>query len=762
MAVQQAGCAGVAGRIRQGFWTVVLRLARQKRLRTFGTILLVGLGPVLALLTYLVLGPLEQGASDPTLRLVILADLVYVLAVSTLVLATIARMIAARRARSAGSRLHLRLTGVFALIAILPTVTVAVFAGLTINVGLEGWFSDRVSSAVGASITAAQAYREEEREDLLADAEALAGFLDNARADGNFVSDGELRQLLSQGQGLVQRGLQDAFVIDGTGEIRTRGESSYLFDFEPLDPAVILASRDAPQVIEDLDLSEFRAVVPLTAFPDRYLYITRNVDGRILSLLDDAEETARLYRELESQRGSIVFQFGLLYIAFAVMLVLAAIWLGLWFAERLARPVGRLAGAAQRVGAGDLDVQIPEEQGDDEIAMVGRLFNQMTRQLKAQRDALMATNRQIERRRRLFDSVLSSVTSGVVGLDAEARVTFVNASAQDVLALPDGAAETMPLTMAMPEFVPLFEKMIEGGREVVQGEVKLSRGRSIENLLVRIANRRNNATGEPEGYVIAFEDVTDLVSAQRMAAWGDVARRIAHEIKNPLTPIQLSAERIRRKFRDLPEEEAAALDRLVNTIVRQTSDIGRIVDEFAKFARMPEPDRSKQDFVALVTDALTLQDGALGTVRLTADLPAGPVPVEADPTLIGQALTNIIKNAGEAFEGFEKRPAPEGHAPRVHLEMRVDGGVVHLTVSDNGVGLPEDRSRLFEPYQTTRANGTGLGLPIVKKIIEEHGGTFTLGDAEPLDRSGQVGARAEIVLPVLQTGIAAGGLKVAE
>jgi len=739
----------------------VLRAARLKRVRTAGTIGLVVLGPVLALLTFLVLGPLEQGASAPTLRLVILADLVYVLLVAALVLTTIARMVAARRARSAGSRLHLRLTGVFALIAILPTITVAIFAGLTINVGLEGWFSDRVRSAVGASITAAQAYREDEREDIIADATALAAYLDNARRSSAFVSDGELRQILSQGQALVQRGLQEAYVIDGTGEIRTRGESSYLFDFEAPRPADIQAAREAPQVIEDLDLAEFRALVPLEAYPDRYLYVTRDVDGRILSLLDDAEETARFYNQLETERGRIVFEFGLLYVGFAVILVLAAIWWGLWFAERLSRPVGRLAGAAQRVGAGDLDVQVPEETGDDEIAMVGRLFNQMTRQLKGQREALLATNRQIEERRRLFDSVLSSVTSGVIGLDADTRVSFVNRSAKEILALPGGEAEDAPLAVAVPEFLPLLERMEEGARETVQGEVKLSRGRSIENLLVRIANRRN-AAGEAEGYVIAFDDVTDLVSAQRMAAWGDVARRIAHEIKNPLTPIQLSAERIRRKFRDLAGDEAEALDQLTGVIIRQTGDLRRIVDEFSKFARMPEPERSAQDFAALVTDAVTLQEGAVGRAVLTVDLPEKPVPVEVDPTLIGQALVNLIKNAGEAIEGLEEKGAPEGHEPRVHLKLDLLGAAARLTISDNGIGLPADRARLFEPYVTTRATGTGLGLPIVKKIIEEHGGTLMLSDAEPLDGTGHIGACAEIVLPLAAEKTDRRDLKVAE
>ncbi|NNL72818.1 MAG: HAMP domain-containing protein, partial [Silicimonas sp.] len=387
-----------------------------KRFQNAATLGLVILGPVLALLTFVVLGPLDRTSSALMLRLVLLADLVYVLVVAALVLSRIASMVAARRAKSAGSRLHLRLTGVFALIALIPTVLVAVFAGLTVNVGLEGWFSDRVRSVVGASLSAAEAYQEDQRNDLVADAEALADFLNAARARSVFVSDGELRQLLGQGQALVQRGLREAFVIDGTGEIRARGERSYLFDFEePNASALKRAGEGETVIVEDLVTSEFRALVQLGAFPDRFLYVSREVDGRILGLLDDAAETATLYNQLEAERGRIVFEFGLLYLGFAVILILASIWLGLWFAERLSRPVGRLAGAAQRVGAGDLDVQVPEEPGDDEIAMLGRLFNQMTRQLKGQRDALLSTNRQIERRRRLFDSVLSSVTAGVVG-----------------------------------------------------------------------------------------------------------------------------------------------------------------------------------------------------------------------------------------------------------------------------------------------------------------------------------------------------------
>jgi len=710
------------------------------------------LGPVLALATFLVLGPLDRGASALSLRLVLLADLVYVLVVATLVLGTIARMVAARRARSAGSRLHLRLTGLFALIALIPTVTVAVFAGLTVNIGLEGWFSDRVRQVVGASLSAAEAYREDERSALIEDADALADYLDAARRAEFFLSDGELRQLLTQGQSIVQRGLREAYVIDSGAEIRARGERSYLFDYEaPSAEEIARAKAGEAVVIEDIPVDEFRALVSLDGFSDRLLYVSRTVDGRILGLLDDAEETARLYIQLESERGRLVFEFGLLYIGFAVILILASIWLGLWFAERLSRPVGRLAGAAQRVGAGDLDVQVVEEEGDDEIAMLGRLFNQMTRQLKGQREALLDTNRQIERRRRLFDSVLSSVTSGVIGLDDQGRITFANRAAERMLREDDIAGREIPLAVALPEFEPLLKRLTDSRSEAVQEEMRLLRGGKVENVLVRIATRRN-ASGRLEGFVIAFDDVTSLVSAQRMAAWGDVARRIAHEIKNPLTPIQLSAERIQRKF-SASVEDPETLRQYTEVIVRQTGDLRRIVDEFSRFARMPEPDRKPQDLVPLVRDVVVLQESAMADTRMIADLPETEVLSDIDATMIGQALTNLVKNAGEAIETMSEKGAPEGYVPTVEVRLEVADDTAFITISDNGIGLPEDRERLFEPYVTTRDKGTGLGLPIVKKIIEEHGGTLLLTDADPLDATDHSGARAEITLPLTTTTI---------
>lgn len=724
------------------------RWRKTRQARNIGTLGLVVLGPLLALLTFLIFGPLGHGASSRPLRLILLADMVYIMTIAALVLTQIVRLVAARRSRSAGSRLHLRLIGAFGFLALVPTVIVAVFAVLTVNVGLEGWFSQRVRQVVGSSLAAAEAYQEEQRRDLTLDAQALSRFLDQSRNRNFFMNDAELRQVLTQGQLQVQRGLREAYVVDGTGAIVVRGERSYEFDFEkPSETDIARASNSGMSIIQDWDNNEFRALMRLNAFVDRFLYISREVDGDLLNLLDETKETSLLYQQLENERGRVLFEFGLLYIGFALILILAAMWLGIWFAERLSRPVGRLTVAAQRVGGGDLTVQVPEEGGGDEISQLGHYFNQMTRELRAQRSELLDNTYQIERRRRLFDSVLSSVTSGVVGLDAQGRVTFVNKSAERLLDWQEDQ-QSLALAVAVPEFGPLFDTLVESGGEAEQEEIKVSRQGRLENLLVRMSQRRNN-DGTLEGYVVAFDDVTDLVSAQRMAAWGDVARRIAHEIKNPLTPIQLSAERIKRKFAPkLGEENSDQLQSMTDVIVRQTNDLRRIVDEFSKFARMPEPETRKEDLTELLSQAVMLQQSGQPEVEIVSDLPDNPCWANLDATMIGQALTNLIKNAGEAIESLRAKEPGLDVSPQIRIALtQEDCGGFEITIADNGIGLPEDRARLFEPYVTTRNEGTGLGLPIVKKIIEEHGGALSLEDAPIFEGHHHCGAMAIIRLP---------------
>ncbi|MGJ8622382.1 MAG: ATP-binding protein [Yoonia sp.] len=726
------------------------RWLRQRHVQSALTLALVVAAPVLAALTYVVVGPLDRGASSTSLQVVLLLDLIYVLIVAALVMRQVARIIAARRARSAGSQLAVRLTGVFALSALVPIVLVAVFSVTLISIALDGLFSEPVGNVLRTSLTTAQAYEEEHKRELTRDAQGLAVFLNRERQANLFMDDGEVRRILGDVQAQIERGLTEAFVIDGLGNIAARGAQSYEFYYERPEPEVFAeAQRTGLALIQDLANNEFRALIPLTAFRDRYLYVTRAVDGNVLSLLDDTTETVTQYDRLSNERGRLLFQFGLLYMGFAVILILGAIWGGLWFAERLSRPVGRLVSASQRVGAGDLDVQVIEDDGEDEISQLGTYFNQMTTQLKGQRDQLLESHQTTERRGRLFDSVLSSVTSGVVGLDADGRVTFVNPSAQKLLSVSTDQEDTA-LAVAVPEFSDLFDELRASDRESVQNQINLKRRGYQESLLVRMSQRRT-AEGALEGYVVAFDDVTDLVSAQRMAAWGDVARRIAHEIKNPLTPIQLSAERIKRKFLGQVGHDSDKLEQMTDVIVRQTNDLRRIVDEFSKFARMPEPELKRNDLTQLVLDALSLQITGQPEVHFAASIPEESVIVDMDDTMIGQALTNLLKNAGEATESYINKYGGDGYRPEIQLRMTYDDRHVTVKISDNGIGLPEDRARLFEPYVTTRDKGTGLGLPIVKKIIEEHGGTLTLIDAEAFQTGAHTGACAIIHLPVVMS-----------
>ncbi|MEM6618354.1 MAG: PAS domain-containing sensor histidine kinase, partial [Pseudomonadota bacterium] len=699
------------------FWNFLRWLnawRKRRRVQTVLSLALTLMAPVLVVVTYLALRPTNGSVSNDVIRLVLLADFVYVLVVAALIANRIVQLIAARSRRAAGSRLHMRLSGVFAFVALVPTVLVAVISTILLNFGFENWFSSRVQNVVGNSLAAAEAYESEQREDLVTDARLLAQFLNQQRRVLGLAADSELRNTLTLGQGRIQRGLKEAFVIDGAGEIVARGDRSYLFDFElPTRDALGRAEAGSVVVIQDWDNNEFRALMRLALYPDRYVYVSRTVDGELLTLLDETKETVAVYNQMESERDQLLFDLGLIYMGFAFIVILAAIWLGLWYAERLARPVGRLAGAAERVAGGDLGARVREEDGDDEIAMLSRSFNRMTSQVKRQNDDLRAAGERTERRRRLFDSVLTSVTAGVIALNADGQIMLMNTAASRLLGLDP--ASDQEIALAVPEFARLFGKLEGRATNVVQEEIRLTRAGSPEILLVRMAVRTSE-DGYLEGYVITFDDVTSLVSAQRMAAWGDVARRIAHEIKNPLTPIQLSAERLKRKFMPLVGEKSADLEQYSDVIIRQTGDLRRIVDEFSKFARMPEPERRRNDLSQLLRDVVHLQSPAVAPTHITLDMPAVPITGDFDDTMMNQALTNLIKNAGEAIEGLET--PPEGHRPEIRVTVTTDEGASVIDIADNGRGLPaENRSRLFEPYVTHRDSGTGLGLPLVKKII---------------------------------------------
>ncbi|MDG1675583.1 MAG: PAS domain-containing sensor histidine kinase [Paracoccaceae bacterium] len=706
---------------------------------------LILLGPLLAVATYLFLGPFNVAGQSVWLRFFLLLDLVYVLLIVGIVLVRILYVLSQRRSRLAGSKLHFRLAGVFTTMSLLPTITVAVFATVSINLGLEAWFSERVQSVVGTSLSAARSYADEQKAALIEDLQSIAKDLQNFQKDKIFIEDDELRNELAARQLKLQRGLKEAFILNGLGNIELRGERSYLFDFEKPNELQIKAAIDDVVLITDFNNNELRALIYLIGFGDRYLYVTREVDGTLFNLLDETQKTAVLYQQMENDRTAYLLNFAVLYFALALLLIVSSVLFALWFAERLSQPIGRLAAAAKRVGAGELTTQVIEDEGDDEIAQLGRYFNQMTKQLKYQRDTLVDNTEQIEERRRLFDSVLTSVTSGVIVLDPDGEINFTNNSANVLLNYNKKTKTQNRLSDIFPELNSLFLKLKKSRSENLQSEIKLVRSGRVENFLVRMAPM--NEDENLKGYVIAFDDVTSLVSAQRSAAWGDVARRIAHEIKNPLTPIQLSAERISKKFSPLLGDNSDGLRDMIDVITRQTDDIRRIVDEFSKFARMPELRRKNEDLNALVAATVSLQQAGQPNVFISLSKPKYPIITSIDATLINQALTNILKNAGESIETRMRTSSTSNEDGIIEVSLENSSDRIVVKISDNGVGLPQDRLRLFEPYVTTREKGTGLGLAIVKKIIEEHGGTLKLNDSDPFEKSGIIGASVTIELP---------------
>jgi len=729
----------------KSFLKWLLSYINLKQFKSTVNFFLILLGPLLAVATYLFLGPINVAGQSLWLRFFLLLDLIYVLLIVGIVLVRILYVLAQRRSRLAGSKLHFRLASVFTIMSLLPTITVAVFATVSINLGLEAWFSERVQSVVGTSLSAARSYANEQEIALADDVRSLAKDLENFRKNSLFLEEDELRNKLATLQLELQRGLKEAFILNGSGDIKLRGERSYLFDFEKPDQREMDDAVREVVLIEDFTNNELRALIFLNGFGDSYLYVTREVDGTLFNLLDETQKTAILYQQMESDRTAYLLNFAVLYFALALLLIVSSVLFALWFAERLSKPIGRLAAAAKRVGAGELTTQVIEDDGDDEIAQLGRYFNQMTKRLKSQRDTLVDNTEQIEERRRLFDSVLSSVTSGVIVLDPEGNVNFTNKSAHMLLNCDNKEVNQSKFTDIFPELNPLFNQLKSSENNNLQSEIKLIRSGRLENFLVRLGTM--NEAQQLKGYVVAFDDITDLASAQRSAAWGDVARRIAHEIKNPLTPIQLSAERIIKKFTPLLSSNSEELQQMVKVITRQTDDIRRIVDEFSKFARMPELKRKNEDLCALVSSIITLQQAGQPTVSINFSKPKNPIILSIDATLINQAITNILKNAGEAIEARKVKNALFKYKGIINVQIKESAEVVGIEISDNGIGLPQDRSRLFEPYVTTREKGTGLGLAIVKKIVEEHGGVLKLEDSSPFEDSSIVGALISIELP---------------
>ncbi|WP_460078190.1 sensor histidine kinase NtrY-like [Roseibium sp. LAB1] len=634
----------------------------------------------------------------------------------------------ARRRGRAAARLHVRVVALFSVVAAVPAVLMAILAAITLDRGLDRWFEDRTRQIIDNALTVAQAYLQEHARVLRGDLIAMTNDIDRAKAVYEFEPT-RFDQFFSTQVSL--RGILAAFILNENGEVVTRVVLDPNAEV-PLPPAdsFFKAKSGDPILIAPGSSNLVGGVMKLSAYDNFYLYAVRAIDPRVVEYLRLAETGASQYQQMENSRFGVQVAFALVYLGVALVLLLSAIWIGFGFANRLVSPIRTLISAADEVSKGNLVVKVPTEKSGGDLANLGETFNKMTGQLLGQRDALLAANEQIDRRRRFNEAVLSGVSTGVIGVDDEASIMLINRSALELLQLDEVQILNKSLVEVVPELYDCISAVLKNDNEKLpETQIEITRGGRLRSINVRIT--REQSTRREHGFVVTLDDITDLVSAQRNSAWADVARRIAHEIKNPLTPIQLSAERIRRRYGKRIEEDREVFDQCIDTIVRQVGDIGQMVDEFSSFARMRKPKKTPGDLREAVRDAAFMQSVANPEISVTADVPSSPVKAVFDARLVGQALTNVVKNAAEAVSARTGDDLPKGKVT-VHLRGEADDGSgrIVIDVIDNGIGLPEEnRSRLLEPYMTTREKGTGLGLAIVRKILEDHGGGIELLDA---------------------------------
>jgi len=682
-------------------------------------------------------------------------DFILVLSLLVLIGWRIARLMATRRSGRAGAKLHVRLVTWFSAIAVVPVILIAIFASVTLNLGLDQMFTGRVRQALDSAQNVAHRFIVAEASGITLSAGEIA---ENLAHDPTLIDE---NKQLNVGLMMTKiafmtkdRGLIGSFLLDSQG--RELGKSAALNYSAELKPSAgDFADAKAGKILVNgsPDTGLVHGLVRLPFLKDAYLLVVEKVDPQVFGYYNRTKAAVGEYNELNKSRLKTQFLFALLYALVAVVVLLAAIWSGLWAANRLVRPISDLIDAAGRVSEGDLAAQVWVERGDDELGMLGLAFNRMTQQLSAQRGDLVAANRLNEIRRRFTETVLSGVSAGVIGVDGDGRITIINRAAERLLNAAPEDMESSHYSEAVPELAPLILRAMSEPAGRAGGEVTIKRGGKPRSLSVQVTSER----GSTDGFVVTFDDITDLVSAQRTAAWADVARRIAHEIKNPLTPIQLSAERLKRKYSHEIVTDPEVFQQCTDTIVRQVGDIGRMVDEFSSFARMPAPVMRRENAQELLQQAVFLQRVANPAITFSTAAPKDGLYFEGDGRLISQALTNVLKNAGESIAArIAKGDDEPGRITIALLPSDKDAGGESFSyrVTDNGIGLPpEHRHRLTEPYVTTRAKGTGLGLAIVRKIMEDHGGEITLTDAE----SGE-GAEVTLTLPFAQKNPKAAGV----
>ena len=682
---------------------------------------------------------------DPTRIIALMTtDLVVLLALGVVVARRVAAIWAERRRGLAGAKLHVRLVFVFSLLAALPAIAMAIFSAIFFYLGVQSWFDEKVRTAVNESLVVAEAYLHEHQQTIRADALDIRRVLESTNPMVTFNPPAFLQRVAELA---AVRSINELVIFDGTGRTVASFGLFSSFRFDDLTPEELERAREDVVVKSDEQENRVVALVQVNPAFDTFLFVARPVEATVLDHMAQAQSAVRVYTELEGRRFRVQTVLTAIFVVGALLLMMAATLVGLRFATYLVQPISALIGAAERVRAGDLKARVPESATEDELTTLSRAFNRMTSQLESQRGELVEANRQLDLRRRFTEAVLAGVSSGVMGLDATGTITLPNQSAALLLGL-EGPEQLIGkrLVDVAPELAELMGSIRKKPARSAEAQIQIRRQGTLRTLLVRVVAELLG--GDVRGYVVTFDDISELLSAQRKAAWADVARRIAHEIKNPLTPIQLSAERLRRKYLKEVQTDPDTFVAMTDTIVRHVDDIGRMVDEFSAFARMPSPVMKPHALQELCRQAVFLQNTGSSGIRFTSEMPADPLVVSCDGRQISQALTNLLKNAVEAIEGRAELAEEQGQDRRelppgeIAVRLTADDERVTISVEDNGRGLPQDeRERLTEPYVTTRTKGTGLGLAIVKKIMEDHGGSLALDD-----RAGG-GARVSLILP---------------
>ncbi len=676
-------------------------------------------------------------------------DLIILLTLVILIARRITTIWSGRKRNVAGSHLHVRLVAIFSIMAALPAIIMAIFSAFFFHFGVQTWFSENVRTAIVESQAVAEAYLEEHQQVIKADILAMANDIDRQSI---MMMDSQAAYEKALDTQSLFRNLSEAMIFDQSGRILARSGLTFTLTFENVSDYILQRAEDGEVVVLTSDTDDrVRAIVKLNSGNDNYLFVGRRVDAAVLSHLASTRDATEKYAQLEGQYSGLQITVTMIFVVVALLLLLAAMWIGIVLARQLVAPISTMISASDRVRAGDLTARVPRQKQIEEFDYLAQSFNRMTEQMQQQRDELITTNRQLDQRRRLTETVLTGVSAGVVGVNYKGNITLANSMAGELFGQNSQELIHQDITAIVPELRELLEQAHDKPNKIIQSEVPFvtEDGHKL-TLIVRIAIE---LIGEAEqGAVLTFDDITELQSAQRKAAWADVARRIAHEIKNPLTPIQLSAERLRRKYIGQIKEDREIFEICTDTIIRHVEDIGRMVNEFSDFARMPEAIMREHNILSELKDIVIFQKAANGDIEfeITGNAASNSaLNIKCDIQQIRQALTNLIQNALDSIASSDKK----GALNIIFHHDDVEDQLI-IAVADNGPGLPkdEDPNKLSEPYITHRAKGTGLGLSIVKKIMSDHSGELIIGTSNKIkdipEWNDMGGATVSLVIPM--------------